>query len=146
MLQVRNLIKIMLCALLLIAAGCKSKDKDPFTTQGNVDDPQWTITESNNMPSSMTIIADVTFTSTPGILAAFINDQCYSKAEMVNGLYFLYVSPPADNVDGIELRFYSPELKRIFIAEQLVPYVNGNIVGSTSEPYQPTWKVAESGK
>ena len=43
----------------------------------------------------------------------------------------------------MQLRFYSPDLKRIFVAKEVFPFHNDTQLGSITEPYTPEWTVAE---
>ena len=155
MLQVRNFSKIALCVALLLVAGCKGKDEpveptpeqpqteDPFVTPGNTEDPHWVRTVENDMSSSMTAIVKVSFAAQPGTLAAFMGNDCCGVAEYKAdyGLYWLYISPAADANANVQLRFYSPELKRIFDATSTFPFRNDTQLGSITEPYTPEWAV-----
>ena len=128
------------CAVLLLAAGCK--EQDPFVNPGDVENPNWVITTENNMASSMTAIVQVAFAQNEGVLAAFMNEQCCGIAEYENGLYWLYISPAAEEEGEVRLRFYSPDLKRIFVTEDTFPFRNDDILGSVAAPYSPNWVVA----
>ena len=145
MLQVRNCKFFALCALLLLAAGCKD-NSDPFVTPGNVANPEWTVSGENDMTSSMTAVVKVSFAESEGTLAAFMGDQCCGIAEYKAdyGLYWLYISPANANANAnVALRFYSPDLKRIFDATSTFPYSNDSQLGSVAEPYTPQWSVAK---
>jgi len=146
--QVKNFGKIALCAVLLLAAGCKDKNAepvDPYTTPGNVENPNWQVTVENNLTSSMTAIVRVSFTDQPGTLAAFIGSDCCGVAECdtETGLYWLYISPAKDGGGDVRLRFYSPLHKRIFETTETFPYLNDDIRGTPSAPYTPSWTVAD---
>lgn len=161
MLTVKNFSKIALCAALLLVAGCKSKNEpveptpdtpsteDPFVTPGNTDDPHWVVTVENDMSSSMTAIIKVAFADQPGTLAAFIGHECCGVAEYhaEYGLYWLYISPVSPDLlpttNDVQLRFYSPELKRIFDATSVFPFRNDDQLGSITEPYTPEWTAAK---
>ena len=144
MLQVRNCKFFALCALLLLAAGCKD-NSDPFVTPGNVANPEWTVSGENNMTSSMTAVVKVSFAENEGTLATFMGDQCCGIAEYIAeyGLYWLYMSPVTEAGGDVQLRFYSPDLKRIFDATSTFPYSNDSQLGSVAEPYTPQWCVAK---
>lgn len=136
---------VVLCAVLLLAAGCKDSDKEPvnpYVIPGNTPDPQWQVTVDNDMTSSMTVIADIPFAKSAGTLAAFIGDDCCGIAEYNDevGLYWLYISPADDANDNVQLKFYSPKLKRIFVSS--LTFRNDEHLGSVSAPYTPAWKVA----
>ena len=75
-------------------------------------------------------------------LAAFIGDDCCGIAKFNDeiGLYWLYISPASNANDNVQLKFYSPKLKRIFVSS--LTFHNDEHLGSISAPYTPTWKVA----
>ena len=143
MLQVRNYSLIVLCAVLF--ASCEQKD--PYVNPGNVEDPQWKITvDTNDMTASMTAIVKVSFTGKQGTLAAFMGDDCGGIADYIDGLYYLYISPSANGgsvLANVQLRFYSPDLKRVFVSKQTFPFVNDGNQGSVSAPFTPEWEVAK---
>ena len=143
MLQVRNYSLIVLCAVLF--ASCEQKD--PYVTPGNVEDPQWKITvDTNDMTASMTAIVKVSFTGKQGTLAAFMGDDCGGIADYIDGLYYLYISPSANGgsvLANVQLQFYSPDLKRVFVSKQTFPFVNDGNQGSVSAPFTPEWEVAK---
>ena len=143
MLQVRNYSLIVLCAVLF--ASCEQKD--PYVNPGNVEDPQWKITvDTTDMTASMTAIVKVSFTGKQGTLAAFMGDDCGGIADYIDGLYYLYISPSANGgsvLANVRLRFYSPDLKRVFVSKQTFPFVNDGNQGSVSAPFTPEWEVAK---
>ena len=131
---------LLVCALAL--TGC---EQDPFKTPGKVEDPQWKVTVDNNLSASMTAVVKVSFSESQGTLAAFIGDACCGVAEYLadENLYFLYITPPTENGGDVLLRFYSPELKRIFDANATVPFVNDTQLGTVATPFTPTFVVAK---
>ena len=138
--QVKNCKVFVLCALFLVALmGCKNSD--PFVDPGDTPNPNWVITVENNMPSSLTAIVKVSFAKNEGVLAAFMGNDCCGIAEYKDGLYWLYVSPASETGGAVQLRFYSPDLKRIFEATEIIPYSNNAMIGEVEEPYTPTWVV-----
>jgi hypothetical protein len=123
-----------------VLAGCKNNDPEDQT--GDVEDPKWTVTVDNNMTMSMTVVAKVSFTQNQGVLAAFIDDVCCGvagKEEFKDGLYFLYISPATEAGGDVKLRFYSPDLKRIFAADKTFPFANDTQLGTVAEPFAPTF-------
>ena len=133
----------IILAVLLIAAGCENTD--PFVDPGDTPNPNWVITVENDMTSSMTAVVKVSFAQSEGILAAFIGSDCCGVTTSENyneGRYNLYISPSAQGED-VQLKFYSPNLKRIFEAKETFPFVNDDRLGSPSAPYTPTWTVAK---
>ena len=129
----------IILAVLLLAAGCKNSD--PFVDPGDTPDPHWEVTIENNMTASMTGVVRVSFASNEGTLAAFMGNDCCGVADYIDGLYHLYLSPANETTD-VQLRFYSPDLKRIFVATEPIPFRNDANLGSISEPYTPSWKAA----
>ena len=131
--------------LLLLIALTSCENSDPFVNPGDTPDPHWELTVENDMTSSMTVIVKVSFAEQAGTLAAFIGDDCCAvttSVDFVDGLYYLYISPSAQGED-VQLKFYSPDLKRIFEAKETFPFVNDGRLGSVSKPYTPEWTVAK---
>ena len=147
MLQVRNWSKISILPFILfialaVLAGCKNNDEpdNPYVAPDTTEDPLWAITvDSTDLTTSMTAIVRLTFTQSRGTLAAFMGNECCDIAEWKDSLYWLYISPAAVGSD-VQLRFYSPKAKRIFVANETFPFVNNGHLGSISEPYTPTWR------
>ena len=129
----------IILAVLLLAAGCKNSD--PFVDPGDTPDPHWEVTIENDMTASMTGVVRVSFASNEGTLAAFMGEECCGVADYIDGLYHLYISPAKESTD-VQLRFYSPYLKRIFVATEEIPFRNDANLGSIAEPYTPSWTVA----
>ncbi len=136
----------LLTVLTVFFAGCK-KDKesepvDPFVTPGDTPNPNWVITGDNDMSASMTSIVKVSFTKSKGTLAAFIGNECRGIAtyKADYDLYWLFISPAAGGGGNVQLRFYSPDMKRIFVATSTFPFRNDSPLGYITEPYTPEWK------
>lgn len=147
MLQVKNS-KLLANGLWLIAllfvvlVGCEQKD--PYVNPGDTPDPKWTITvDTTDMTTSMTAIVQVAFAKTQGTLAAFMGDDCCGVAEYIEGLYWLYISPAANSNANVVLKFYSPDLKRIFVASPSFPFVNDGQKGTVAAPFTPEWAEAK---
>jgi hypothetical protein len=133
----------IILAVLLIAAGCENSD--PFVNPGDTPNPNWALTVEDDLMSSMTVIVKVSFAEKEGILAAFIGDDCCgvtSSENYIDGRYNLFISPSEQGED-VQLKFYSPDLKRIFVAKNTFKYVNNDHLGSPSNPYTPEWTVAK---
>ena len=134
-----------LLSLSLLAGGLTGcKDKNEPAAPQQVDDPQWEVTVENDPNLSMTATVLVTVTDSPGTLAAFMEDECCGIGTYIDGLYILYISPALSSEDqspisDVQLRFYSPELKRIFEASETFPYRNDANLGTPANPYTPTW-------
>ena len=133
----------ILLAVLLIGAGCENSD--PVVNPGDTPNPNWELTVENDLMSSMTAIVKVSFAEKEGILAAFIGDDCCGVASSENyieGRYHLYISP-SEQGDDVQLKFYSPDLKRIFVAKKTFKYTNDDRLGTVDAPYTPEWTVAK---
>ena len=132
---------IALAISALTLSGCE----DPGTnnSQKEVEDPHWTLVTDYNMSMSMTVVANVYFSPNEGTLAAFINDDCVGLAENIDGLYILYIAPVDEAGGDVQLRFYSPAMKRIFVATETFPFCNDTILGTPNNPYTPSWSVAK---
>ena len=147
---------IATCALLLLAAGCNDKNK-PETITGNVAAPAWTAPEKYDMTSSMTAIIRVDLAvnypdqvakaqwqvAEGDVLAAFSGETCLGVAELVDGLYYLYITAPSEGTN-VKLKYYSAALKNIFVSEPIT-YSNDAHLGSESAPYIPLLTV-QAGK
>ena len=152
MLQVKNSNRWLAIGLTALAVsifaftGC---EPDPMVNPDDTPDPNWALTVENDMTSSMTAVVKVFFASQPGTLAAFIGNDCCGIAEYKAeyGLYWLYISPTKamtndqSQTTNVVLRFYSPDLKRIFVAKDTFQYTNNGCLGSPSAPYPPEWTV-----
>lgn len=132
----------LLTVVTVFFSGCKAKD--PFVDPGKEEDPHWVVTV-DDMTSSMTALVKVSLTQDKGTLAAFIGNDCCGIAEYKAeyGLYWLYISSASEDGVDVQLRFYSPELKRIFVAKETLPFRNDTNYGSVSQPFTPEWTVAE---
>ena len=135
----------LIAALLVVLAGCKGKEQpvDPYVDPGTTENPNWVITVENDMTASMTAIVKVSFAQNEGVLAAFIGNDCCGIGEYIDGLYWLYISPASEGGGNVQLRFYSPDLKRIFEAKETFSFVNDAQKGTVSEPYTPEWTEAK---
>ena len=151
MLQVKNsnepIRRSFIIAVLFLLCLTACEKKDPYVNPGDTPDPQWKITvDTTDMTASMTAIVKVSFTGKQGTLAAFMGDDCGGIADYIDGLYYLYISPSANGgsvLANVQLRFYSPDLKRVFVSKQTFPFVNDGNQGSVSAPFTPEWEVAK---
>ena len=144
--QVRNCKILVLCSFILVAlVGCKDKGQpvNPYVDPGTTENPNWTLSGDNDLSASMTAIVKVSFTQSAGTLAAFIGNDCCGLANFNAelGLYWLYISPATEAGGNVQLRFYSPDLKRIFVATSTFPFSNDAQLGSVSNPHTPDWNV-----
>ena len=145
---------ILLCALLLLAAGCKKDDPVPPLPEdlhGNVARPAWTAVEVPDMTSSMTAVIKVEnldgqmindqMVNEDDLLAAFQGEVCLGVAEPQEGLFFLYVAGLYD--EPVTLRYYSVHYKNLFEAGDAFPFVNDAHLGTVAEPLIPTFVVVK---
>ena len=144
---------ILLCALLLLAAGCKKDPKvEPETFVSNVSRPSWTAIAVPDMTSSMTAVVKVDLKAQyPEIaadwqlkdedrLAAFISDNCVGVASPKEGLFFLYI---AGTEGAVTLRYYSAHYKNLFEAKDVFPFRNDDHLGTVAEPITPAFVVVK---
>ena len=147
--QVRNCNLILLCTLLLLAAGCKKENNDPQTLQANKPRPAWQVSDSVDILSSMTAVIRVTTLEGQAVedkevgasdmLAAFVGEECVGIAEYKDGLFYLYMSAQEGYVT---LRYYSAHYANLFEAEDAFVYRNDSFVGTVAEPFTPQWKLS----
>ena len=163
MLQVNNCKVLALCALMLIAVGCKKdKENEPSPAQstqsiaGNVATPSWTLSDDYDMSSSMTVVTKVDLALTYAsevsstgwevaagdLLAAFEGETCVGLAQPIDGLFYLYVTASQSGAD-VALKYYSAKLKNIFVAQEKLTYSTDDRIGDIAEPYTPKWTVAK---
>ena len=137
----------LLTALAILFAGCKDKNNEPEapTVPGTTENPNWAVTVDNDMTSSMTSVIKVSFASQSGTLAAFIGNDCCAIAtyDADLKLYWLYISPASEQGGNVQLRFYSPDEKRIFDATSTFPFLNDTQLGTVASPHTPSWTVAK---
>ena len=128
-----------LTVLCTVFIGCENPD--PFVNPGTTENPNWEVTQDSHMTASMTAVVKVKFTDKEGTLAAFIGDDCCGVAEYMAeyGLYWLFISPVTESGGEVQLRFYSPDLKRVFDAKETFAYTNDGHLGTVAEPYTPEW-------
>ncbi len=161
-----QLMIIISCALLLLAAGCKQdKDREPAGTQtpaslsGNEQRPAWAMPDGYDMTSSMTAVVRIDLTrnyaeevksagyqmTADDMLAAFDgNETCLGVAEQADGLFWLYIAGNGDSTGRIRLRYYSAALKNVFVSEEFA-FVNDTRLGTVNEPYTPLFTVVPAG-
>ena len=142
---------IILCTLLLLAAGCKEKNK-PESFVGNVERPTWTAPTDYDYTSSMTAIVKVDLKAQypdkaadfvlqdDDLLAAFSGETCLGIASPLEGLFFLYI---AGTEGTVTLRYYSAHYKNLFEAKDAFPFVNDDHLGTVAEPLVPAFVVVK---
>lgn len=145
--SVRLLAVAGLTVLCTVLFGCKDKNNEPEdpTVPGTTENPHWAVTVDNDMTSSMTAIVKVSFAKSEGSLAAFIGNDCCAIATYNADLklYWLYISPASEQGGNVQLRFYSPDEKRIFDATSTFPFRNDTQLGTVARPHTPSWTVAK---
>ena len=156
MLQVKNFSKIVLCALLLLAAGCKKDENGPdvptspsASIYGNIDQPDWAVPTDYDMTSSMTAIVRVTLladyqSSEEDMLAAFSGATCIGVGSYnaQYNAYWLYIAALTSGGE-VTLKHYSAAYRNIFVATATIPFRNDAQLGTISAPYTPQWRVAD---
>ena len=145
------------CAVLLMAAGCKKEEPkvDPESIIGKKSAPAWTNPEEYDLSTSMTAVVKIDMTKTyeekqlteagyelteSDELAAFCDSVCLGTGELVNGLYFLYITAP-ENEGNVKIKYYSSKLKNIFVSTESFPFRNDASLGTVQEPYAPKFEV-----
>ena len=162
----KKLMIIASCALLLLAAGCKTDEPTPpapETFNSDVAAPTWAAPEVNDMTSSMTAVVKVDLKaqypdkaadfalSEDDRLAAFIADSCVGATSLKEDLFFLYIASPTSNSASdltsnsaaVTLRYYSAHYKNIFEAKDVFPFKNDDRLGTPDNPFVPTLVVAK---
>jgi hypothetical protein len=146
--SVRLLAVAGLTVLCTVLFGCKNSEDDPvnpYVTPGITENPNWKVTvDTTNLTASMTANVKVSFAQKEGVLAAFMGKDCCGVAEYKAdyGLYWLFISPASEAGGNVQLKFYSPSLKRIFNATTTFAFSNDTQLGSIAEPYIPSWNAA----
>ena len=153
-LPVRNF-NLLLCALLLFAAGCKDKNA-PESFNGNVAVPSWTAPEVSDMTSSMTAVIEVDLKAQypeiaadwqlkdKDLLAAFSGETCLGTASPEDGLFFLYIAGVNEqmvNEKMVDLKYYSAHYKNLFEARDAFPFHNDDHLGTPDNPFIPAFVV-----
>jgi len=145
---------ILLCALLLLAAGCKKEEPETFVS--NVSRPTWTAPEVTDMTSSMTAVIKVDLAAQypdvaadfvlddNDLIAAFSGETCLGVAQPQDGLFFLYIAAPVTgNPSSVTLRYYSAHYKNLFEAKDAFPFRNDDHLGTVAEPLIPAFVVVK---
>lgn len=166
--QARNFSMIALCAVLLLAAGCKDKNAPQIESlNGAVNTPSWQSPKIYDMTSTMTPVVKIDFTQsfsseqlaeikdkmTDGqiahegdLLAAFSGNTCLGVDTLnadQSGLFYLFISTVnGESAADIQLRYYSTQLRNIFITNESFTFSNDGTLGSSvNAPYTPTWRI-----
>ena len=159
-LQAKNFKVFALCSLFLVGlTACKGNGKnEPSTLISDKEKPSWTApVDDYDMSSSMTATVKVDLTinypklikdaersiGEGDLLAAFAGNKCIGVTTPQEGLFFLYITPPAEADAVITLHYYSSILKNLFVAEETFTFANDTQLGSYTEPYTPTFVVAQ---
>lgn len=154
-----KLLTIMSCALLLLVAGCKKEEsKDIQSLKGNEARPTWVAPEEYDYTSSMTSVIRVDLkaqyptaaadfaVSDNDVLAAFIGEECVGVAELLDGLFYLYIAGPkeqTENVQKVSLRYWSAQYTNLFVAADAFAFVNDGNQGTVGAPFVPVLVVKE---
>lgn len=143
----------VLTAVMMVVCGCKKgqdpePEKDSFASDKA--SPSWTAPAEHDFTSSMTAVvkvdlaaqypvtaADFVLTEND-VLAAFVDSTCVGVAQDTLNLFFLYV---AATEGSVSLRYYSAHYKNIFEAKDAFPFKNDDHLGTTADPFTPTFVV-----
>ena len=158
-LPARNFKVIALCSLFLVGLmACKGKGDGPESLISDKEKPAWAAPAEFDMSSSMTATVKVDLSLTypkhvknaseavaeDDLLAAFVGNVCVGVTDsVVDGLFFLYITPPTGDEGDIKLRYYSSILKNTFISKETFLFQNDEQKGSYSKPYTPEFIVEE---
>lgn len=151
---------IALAALFFLAScGREEVGEEPYSIQGNIDDPAWQADTDYDYSSSMTAViqvslqmvdsmpvpSDIWMTDVDDRLAAFVGDECVGVAQCDDlGRFFLFIHAPSQPYGQITLRYYSHTLHNIFNTDTTFPFVNGGQQGTAAEPLLvPFWAVTQ---
>ena len=169
--QVKNCSILVLCALLLLAVGCKKEQNapeqqpqeqsqpqpqpDPEPTEtlaGNVARPSWTAPDVYDMTSSMTALVKVDLKAQYPKLAADYKLDANDVLGAFSGDTCLGVGTIVDGlffiyIDATEgavtLRYWSAQYKNLFEAKDAFPYANESKIGTVAEPLVPAFTVVK---
>ena len=148
-------LQFSILVFLFLASACTSEEPDSIA--GNTQKPAWAVPENYDMTASMTAIVKVDLAlsypeqvvnlpdslrrvNTNDLLAAFDGNNCVGVAELVDNLFFLYITAPAsEDESSLTLKYYSANLKNIFLAKDPITFRNDTQLGSVAEPYTPTF-------
>lgn len=149
---------IIVCSLLLLAAGCKPKPEEPTieNLSGNVSVPGWTNPAKYDYASSMTAVVSVDLLRdypesakdwtilSEDKLAAFMGDECCGVAELRDGLFWVFITEPENASETrVSLRYYSAFFGNLFEAKDAFPFQNDAHLGAVSEPLVPNFIVVK---
>ena len=149
----RKIIVTLYVLAAVLFTGCNKSnggglENEPETLMGNEPRPTWTMPSGHDYTSSMTAVVKIDLTkmypnrakdfvaNENDLLAAFIGDQCISKAKQVDSLYYLFV---AGSEGTVTLWFYSGYYKNLFAAKDAFVYKNDAMLGTVKDPFIPTF-------
>ena len=160
----------MAFVVVCLVAGCHKEEDDdnnnnnnnntdptekPVIPTGNVPTPDWPVPSDYDYSSSMTVVAQVDLTETytltsddwqvdtADLLAAFAGEECIGVTKPVGDLFFLYIIPPTQDNEEIQLRYYSTRLRNVFQAKDPLTFVNGDRIGGVNDPLKPLFESME---
>lgn len=137
------------CLLLLGAAGCKGTDNEPESKKGTVSRPtDWVAPTDYDYSSSMTAVVRLpealqATEQAEDLLAAFdAGGHCLgvaspsSESGVEKGLFFLYITAPADEADrSITLRYWSAHWTNIFTQTDAFVFATDAMQGTIDQPF-----------
>ena len=129
----------------LLASSLFSCNKEPeYNTYEN---PYWTVVPLDGLPESCTIVMDLppnlkAYQDTAAdVVGAFIGGECRGVSSQQDGLFYIMVSGSSSETGNIELRYYNARNKYMYQADELLPFVIDQRIGSTDEPYVPGFEI-----
>ena len=137
------------CLLLLATAGCKGNGDEPQNWKGNVPRPtNWVAPTDYDYSSSMTAVIQLpeafqTTQQAEDLLAAFdAAGHCLGVASPSSentgekGLFFLYITAPADEADNnITLQYWSAHWTNIFTHTDAFVFATDAMHGTMDQPF-----------
>ena len=170
--KTKKIMMLLCSIVLLIASCSKEKSSEPIlqpqsdsiesktgndsiSISSNVAKPDWTAPTEHDYANSMTAVVKIdlaaSFPNTKekdteagddDLFAAFVGTQCVGVGELIDGLYYIYISAP-DNAEEnqVTLKYYNTALKNIFTAKDVFSFKNYATIGTVSEPFTPTFTV-----
>lgn len=151
-------------AAALLMAGCTKENTEPTNTvpidtvperdipTGDIPTPAWAYDQDYDYTSSMTAVVGVDLTATypdltpddwqinsGDLLGAFAGETCLGVSSPTDGLFFLYITSPAESGADITVRYYSAQLRNVFLADEVLHFESGTQQGSVTNPLTPAF-------
>lgn len=131
--------------LLCLASIQVSCNKEPeYNTYEN---PHWTVVPLDGLSESCTIVLDLPSNlkayqdTVSDVVGAFIGEECRGVSTQQDGLFYIMVSGSSSENGNIELRYYNARNKYLYQAEERIPFVIDQRIGTTDAPYVPSFSI-----